>query len=252
MANDLSNEPRKLVLFGPPNSGKSSILLNVFGGVEPELILTSPIEPTRGIETSVYRWGHVDIGVFDLSGQEMEIFLGQERKFVFPDTDLLLLVFHYGIAAEKILKLIKMMAPIIRSYDIPETYILVHKIDKAPTKNEAEVYLMQVQKILDDAFGLNKLKVFGTSLYPEFYAKFKFQINWILSGLEISLEDMKELQEVPVSESLLKSLRTSGFIQVNLEDDALAEVPEPDPNGFNEMSVIHHDKEIKEVDRRDE
>ncbi len=252
MSTDSTQTPRKIVLFGPPNSGKTSILLSIFGGVEPELILNTPIEPTMGIDTAIYRWGHVDIGVFDLSGQEMEIFLGQEKNFVFPDTDELLVVFEYGCSPEKVIKLIKLMANVVKSFEIPEIHIIVHKIDKASGEEAATQYLNQIQDMLNKVFGINQLKVFGTSLYPPFYSKFKFQMNWILSGLEITLEDMKKLQAVPVSESLLRSLRTSGFIKVNLDDESLTEVPKPNPYGYNEMTTIKNDREIKEFDREKE
>ena len=249
MAQNLSRAQKKLVLFGPPNSGKSSILLTIFGSVDPALVLQSPSEPTMGVDTAVYRWGHVDIGVFDLSGQEMEIFLTQEREFIFPGTDCLLIVFPFGMTIKKIVALMRMLANIINEYDIHESYILIHKIDLAPSPTDQSKYLENVKTAVDKAFGMDRVKIFGTSLYPEHIGKFKFQLDWILSGLEISLKNIKELEAVSVSDSLLKSLRTSGFLGVNLEDEGLAEVPQIGENGYNEMSKIKKDREIKEFDR---
>ncbi|MHA1720598.1 MAG: ADP-ribosylation factor-like protein, partial [Promethearchaeota archaeon] len=194
---------KKLIIFGPPKVGKTSIILSVFGSVEPEIILQSPIEPTMGIETEVYRWGHVEIGVFDLSGQEMEIFLTQERDFIFPSTDVLLLVFAYGTDPQKLMGLLKQMGSIIRRYEISETFILIHKIDQAKNEEEQKKYLQTIQDGINNLFGIESIRVFGTSLYPKYFGKFKFQVDWILSGLEISLKSMKELKAVPVSEDLL-------------------------------------------------
>lgn len=247
----MESSDKKLLVFGPPNCGKTSILLSIFGSVESELILNSPSEPTIGVDSSVYQWGHVKIGVFDLAGQEMEIFLTQERDYIFPGTDELLMVFEYGMNPKKIVNLLLKLAKIIEHYSIPYYYILIHKIDKAPTEAHMQTYLDKLQETINETFGMDKLKVFGTSLYPEYMGKFKFQLEWMLTALEISFRKIKELKSVPVSEDLLRSLRTAGFIDVSLEEEKLVEPPEINPKGYNEMQTIKFDREFKEVEKDD-
>ena len=244
-----TNSAKKLVVLGPPNVGKTSILLSIFGSVEPELILASPAEPTRGMDNSVYRYGHVDIGVHDLSGQELNFFLTNESDFIFPGTDELLIVFEFGMNPKKIVGLVKVLMAIVKKYDIPHYYIIVHKIDKAKSQKDQEIYLDLLKGQIDDTFGMDHIKIFGTSLKAEHYGKFKFQMDWMLTTLSLSLRNLKELRAVPVSEALLKSLRTAGFIGINLEDDGLADLPEINLDGYNEMATIKKERDMKELDR---
>ncbi|WP_371803403.1 GTPase domain-containing protein [Candidatus Lokiarchaeum ossiferum] len=249
MENSDMDSDKKLVILGPPNCGKTSILLSIFGSVEPDLILASPAEPTRGMENSVYRYGHVNIGVHDLSGQELNFFLTNEQDFIFPGTDELLIVFEFGMNPKKIVGLIKVLLSIVKKFKIPYYYLILHKIDKAKTINERETYIATLKKNIDDTFGMDRIKIFATSLFPDHFGKFKFQMDWMLTALEISVRNMKELRAVPVSEALLKSLRTAGFIGVNLDDDSLAEVPKVNPNGYNEMATVKKDLTIQEIER---
>ena len=249
MENSDMDSDKKLVILGPPNCGKTSILLSIFGSVEPDLILASPAEPTRGMENSVYRYGHVNIGVHDLSGQELNFFLTNEQDFIFPGTDELLIVFEFGMNPKKIVGLVKVLLAIVKKFKIPYYYLILHKIDKAKSSQDQETYLNTLKEHIDGAFGMDRIKIFATSIYPDHFGKFKFQMDWMLTALEISLRNIKELRAVPVSESLLKSLRTAGFIGVNLEDDGLAEVPTVNPKGYNEMATVKKDRTIKELDR---
>ena len=60
----------KIVLIGPPGTGKTTIKKVYFEMANPLMLLEHTLEPTKGINSCVYSIFDVSLGVFDLAGQE--------------------------------------------------------------------------------------------------------------------------------------------------------------------------------------
>jgi GTPase SAR1 family protein len=78
------NEPmgdtaKKLVLIGPMASGKTTFKRIFFEDINPLQLLKSSLEPTRGVETSAYKLFSETLAVWDLAGQEIEEWLGNQK-----------------------------------------------------------------------------------------------------------------------------------------------------------------------------
>ncbi|WP_371803402.1 ADP-ribosylation factor-like protein [Candidatus Lokiarchaeum ossiferum] len=214
---------KKVIFVGPPASGKSSIVLTTFGYVEPEVILRSSIEPTRGIDVSNFQWRNLQIGVFDLAGQELETWFKRENEYIFPATDELLIIFDCRHSKRKILELVEQLNTIVSRYDIPFVYVLLHKIDLIPSDKKREKKIGTIRSAIEKKFGKDKIRVFGTSILPDFYKGFQFTLNYVLSSLQISVTSSRVQHG---SELVSMKLLPDDKIDVNLEDDGLAEIPE--------------------------
>ena len=64
---------QKIVFVGPPKVGKTTIKQVFFEHISPLSLLDNPLEPSRGINSSVYSTFNIDLGIFDLAGQENNI-----------------------------------------------------------------------------------------------------------------------------------------------------------------------------------
>lgn len=214
---------KKIILVGPPASGKSSIVLTTFGYVEPAVILKSSLEPTRGIDVSNFQWRNLQIGVFDLAGQELETWFMRENEYIFPATDELLIIVDCREPKRKILELVQQIYALVTRYDIPFVYILLHKIDLLPSDKKREKKINTIRSAIEKKIGKDKLRVFGTSILPDYYKGFQFTLNYVLSSLQISVTSARVQHG---SELVSMNLLLDDKIDVNLDDESLAEIPQ--------------------------
>ena len=212
---------KKLILVGPPASGKSSIILTTFGYVEPEVILKAALEPTRGIEVSNFQWRNLQIGVFDLAGQELETWFMKENEYIFPATDELLVIFDCKESKKKIIEILHRIIALIDHYDIPYTYVLLHKIDLLASDKKREKLIENIKKAINKKFGNDKIRVFGTSILPRYYKGFQFTMNYLLSSLEISVTSARVQHG-----SELASMKLLPVDKIDVESSPLADIPE--------------------------
>lgn len=99
---------KKILLFGPPEAGKTTLRKFIFEGIPPGRLVDEPELPTIGITYNRYGYVHyypfykpgktpekvpLNLIVFDSSGQEMDRWLDESKESVFEQTDLLLFIF---------------------------------------------------------------------------------------------------------------------------------------------------------------
>ncbi|MBN2157168.1 MAG: GTPase domain-containing protein [Candidatus Lokiarchaeota archaeon] len=187
---------KKIVFVGPPSSGKSTLRRLFFEGESAFDLLNHPLEPTRGSEIYTYKMKE-EIGVFDLSGQELNRWLGQEQE-VFQQTDVILITLDATTDFNLCSKLITQMQKIQQERCSSATcYILFHKIDLLSDKDH---------KILKDNIKQNLPKshqcsIYYTSIRNEFY------LNTLNVVLDI-LDDVqsKQIISTPYNFNTFRSL----------------------------------------------
>ena len=84
-------EIKKIIFVGPPNTGKTTIKSVFFEMANPVKLLKNSLDPTRGVNSTVYSLFDLELGVFDLAGQENENWFKKDRD-VFNHTDLIICV----------------------------------------------------------------------------------------------------------------------------------------------------------------
>ena len=151
------------------------------------------MEPTRGTEVFNYKMKE-DIGVFDLSGQELNKWLGQESD-VFRQTDLILITLDATTEFALCLKLINQMHRIHKEKcPAASRYILWHKIDLL-TPKEFKILKENIRKLID------RTPMFFTSIKNEHY------LNTLNVVLDI-LDDVqsKQIISTPYNFNTFRSL----------------------------------------------
>lgn len=145
----------KILLLGPPNSGKTSIKKVFFEGVDSEHILESSIEPTRGFSHFVYKWLDMELGVADSSGQELNYYLSAKHSFeqeiAFEDADIVIYNFDYPYwesKAEVVIDDLERIIKIAKSYNKDcHVCAFCHKSDLIPGPQKVAVFKDVASKI---------------------------------------------------------------------------------------------------------
>jgi len=193
---------KKIVFVGPPGSGKSTLRRLFFEGESAFDLLSLPLEPTRGSEIFTYRLRE-EIGVFDLSGQELNRWLGQEQE-IFHQTDLIMITLdattEFALCSKLINQILK-----IQQEKCPEAscYILFHKIDLLSSKD----YKILKENIKEKILKIEECSIYYTSIKNEFY------LNTFNVVLDI-LDDIqsKQIIHTPYNFDIFRSL--AGLLSV--------------------------------------
>ncbi|MBD3195746.1 MAG: hypothetical protein GF317_11860, partial [Candidatus Lokiarchaeota archaeon] len=95
----------KIVLLGPPESGKTTIEKVFFQRVNPFSLLNTPLEPTRGINSTSFSLFSSQLGIFDLAGQELDNWFSTQKE-VFKETNIIICVFDILNSLEQIISIL--------------------------------------------------------------------------------------------------------------------------------------------------
>ncbi len=153
-------ENKKIVIVGPPGVGKTTIKKVFFEMANPYTLLNTSLEPTRGINSSLYSLFGMNLGVFDLAGQENEQWFKSD-KMIFNNANLVLCVLDVNMYLKEILSFLNTIT-IVSKEIISKNYsiaILLHKIDLID-----KLYLQHKIKALNDF--LNDKKNIDILVYP--------------------------------------------------------------------------------------
>lgn len=170
---------KKIVLIGPPSVGKTTLRKIFFEGESAQRLLEFAVKPTYGKDALMVDFGE-EIGIFDLSGQELQRWLESEEREVFFETDLLLVVVDATQPVEMNLETLDRVLSARRSLCRDAfVYFLVHKVDllKPSRLDELE------GKYRERLDGVRDLRVHFSSVAKHFY----------LATLKIFIELLQEM-----------------------------------------------------------
>ncbi len=161
---------RKITLIGPPNSGKTTIEKVFFEMANPIKLLQKSIEPTKGVNSnrfSLFTW---DLGIFDLAGQENEIWFLKESD-IFKGSNLIICVFDITSPLESMLHFFKKVLNLMEQIQLYacNLVVLLHKVDLVtPTYSHTVINFLYKQLQLQN---LNKrlIPIYETSITKGFF-----------------------------------------------------------------------------------
>jgi len=181
-------ETKKIVFVGPPNTGKTTIKKVFFEMVSPLKLLKNSLDPTRGINSSIYSFFELDLGVFDLAGQENENWFSKDSN-IFNHANLIICVLDISRYLREIIEFIGDVIRIQKDLKLINCSIaiLLHKIDLIEP-----LYLQQKLKAINDYLIKKKKQDMSSHIYPTSITKKYFLETYdIISQLFSNLADYK-------------------------------------------------------------
>ncbi len=156
---------KKIIFIGPPGTGKTSLRKVFFEGESSKKILNFSLKPTFGEESLVLNLSEM-IGIFDLAGQENQVWLQVSEDSILIDARIIIIVVDCTDTFENNIEFIKRVIE-IRDEVVQECliYILVHKIDLI---GEAEIY--DIKYLMHDRlYYNNQINVAYTSIHKDYF-----------------------------------------------------------------------------------
>jgi len=188
-------ESKKLVLVGPAGAGKTSIYNTYFEMGNPKTLLDNPIEPTRGINSSLYSLFDLRFGIFDLAGQENDLWLSTNQD-IFIKSNLIICIFDVMNSLESIISFLIKILQVKKRLDLSECKIItfIHKVDLVEPS-----YVFHKIKAIDDFFRSQyrrgqEIEIYKTSITEEFFFSTYSLIGEILNIL-FNQEERAQIQE---------------------------------------------------------
>ena len=214
-------ETKKIVFVGPPNTGKTTIKSVFFEMTNPVKLLKNPLDPTRGINSTVYSLFDLELGVFDLAGQENENWFKKDRD-VFNYTNVIICVLDINKYLKENLAFIDDLLNIYQELKLHRCslVILLHKIDlmeplyvqhkyrafdeyvKNEKKTDANIqlyttsitkkYFLETYDIVAEIF-TNSIRDISSSKSKSLFQDFRTDINIIMRYDDLKHHNIKDL-----------------------------------------------------------
>ncbi|MGB5913167.1 MAG: ADP-ribosylation factor-like protein, partial [Promethearchaeia archaeon] len=123
-------ESKKVIIVGPSGTGKTTIKMVFFEMGNPLKLLNIGLEPTRGINSKIFSFFDISLGVFDLAGQENENWFKSDKK-VFNNANVIICVLDVNAYLKEVLDFIRDLINIYGELKLSNCIIaiLLHKID---------------------------------------------------------------------------------------------------------------------------
>ena len=251
-------ETKKVLFIGPPGTGKTTIKNVFFEMVSPLKLLKNTLDPTRGINSSIYSFFELDLGVFDLAGQENDDWFSKERN-IFNHTNLIICVLDINRYLGENIEFISDVIGIQNDLKLSNCSIaiLLHKIDLIEP-----LYLQQKLKAINDYLINEKRQDLSFQIYPTSITKKYFLETYdIISQLFCNLikykigpinekvfQDLKLDLQIIVQYSDLKDHKiTDLFYDLDLSSkDASPRLKRLEKLGFLEFSENSHNFQLTE------
>ncbi len=163
-------EKKKVVIIGPAGVGKTTIKKVFFEMANPLTLINSTIEPTRGINSKIFKFFNLELGVFDLAGQENKNWFADEKD-VFINANLIICVLDVNTYLREIQEFFIKLIKLYREMKLSNCFIVVflHKVDLIE-----RIYLHHKVKAFKDFVESEmklekKIKIYPTSIAEEFF-----------------------------------------------------------------------------------
>jgi GTPase SAR1 family protein len=251
-------ETKKIVFVGPPNTGKTTIKSVFFEMANPVKLLKDSLDPTRGVISTIYSLFDLELGIFDLAGQENENWFTKEQD-IFNHTNLIICVldinrylkdnFAFIDDLIKIYKELKLsfctIVILLHKIDLMEPLYVQHKFKAFDEyiKNEKKCdfrvqiystsitkkFFLQTYDIITEIFS-NSIKDISSSKTDSLFQDFRVDLNIILQYDDMKSHNIKELFydfDLSIKEATprLRRLERLGFLKFveNLQNFQLTE-----------------------------
>ena len=205
-------ETKKIIFVGPPNTGKTTIKSVFFEMANPLKLLKNSLDPTRGANSSIYSLFDLELGIFDLAGQENENWFKKERD-VFNHTNLIICVLDINRYLKENFAFIDDLLEIYKALKLStcSLVILLHKIDLMEPLYVQHKYKAYDEYIENDKKCASKVQIYPTSITKKYFLETYDIITKIFSNSIKNVSGAK-------SDSLFLDFRTDINIILQYDD----------------------------------
>ena len=178
------NENRKIIFVGPARSGKTSLKNVFFDMANPLKLLETPLEPTRGINSRLYSIFDLNLGVFDLAGQENKDWFNKDKD-LFNDANVIICVLDINSYLKDLFKFFQNIFKVFKDLKLQNhnITILLHKIDLID-KIYLQHKLKAIKNFLEEVkMGEFKEVIYTTSIAKDFFLKTYDIFTEIFTGI---------------------------------------------------------------------
>ena len=205
-------ETKKIIFVGPPNTGKTTIKSVFFEMANPFKLLKNSLDPTRGVNSSVYYLFDLELGVFDLAGQENENWFKKEKD-IFNHTNLIICVLDINRYLKDNFAFIDDLIKIYKELKLSfcSIVILLHKIDLIEP-----LYVQHKYKAFDEYIKNEKKCDFRVQIYPTSITKKYFLETYDIIA-EIFSKTIKDISSSK-TDSIFQDFRTDINIILKYDD----------------------------------
>jgi small GTP-binding protein len=205
------DKDKKIIICGPPNSGKTTIVNVFFKKANPLKLLKNSLEPTRGINSEQFSLFVSNLGIFDLAGQENKDWLKKDKD-IFEHSDIILCVFDINNSLKSIVSfLIKILKIKKDFHTLSECKIItfLHKVDLANRSYISQKH-RAVSKFFESRYPHIELDFYLTSITRQYFYN---TFNIILEILNLLFQ--KDL--IPISQRQFEFLKTELYLILKID-----------------------------------
>ena len=205
-------DKKKIILTGPPNTGKTTINKIYFELANPIRLIEDTLEPTKGVESSVYSLFQNSISIYDLAGQENELWFSTE-KHIFNNSSIILCIFDIKNSLRKIFEFLVNILKVRQLLDLFECkiIILLHKVDLV-----RKSYLINKNRAIKRIFKVKfpeyaNLPIYHTSIVKKYFLKTYYVMLDVFNFC--FLQDL-----IPIQKDLFATIKTDLSIILQIDD----------------------------------
>ncbi|MHA1716429.1 MAG: Rab family GTPase [Promethearchaeota archaeon] len=201
MPDEFNDKNKKIVLIGPLAAGKTTFKRVFFENANPLKLIKDGLDPTRGIENSIYKIFERNVALWDLAGQELNYWLN-ERKEVLRGANVIVCFTDVSKSLKETMKfLIKFLK--VRNAIAPfsNLFILLNKCDLLP-EIEVNNKIINIEKFIEVKFpefakNCNRKTIYKTSIMENYFLR---SLNVAFKIIKVCVE--KKMLEISVKEMM--------------------------------------------------
>ena len=204
---------KKIIFIGPAGAGKTTLKKVFFEGESSSILLEQELEPTHGKESTLLNFKE-EIGIFDLAGQENQIWFSDRGRDVFSESNTIICVLDIRNSLESIIRFLIKIYKLKKELQLHSCKIIafLHKIDLRSSS-----YVYNKLKTIQEFITLQHPRGKNFEIYKTSITKDNFYDTFYIISKILNLMFNRKL--IPVQHQEFQKLKRELSIILNTENN---------------------------------